>query len=117
MPPKLQRASLHEDLDIVFNALSYLNLHIFHICLHIFCELYIRYQILIIIDDDKKMIQSIKIIFLEEMEHIFKGMSNLRSADEDGIAVEMIEYANIEFKDALVTVFNQILMDGTFDES
>ena len=46
-----------------------------------------------------------------------KVMSNLRSADEDGIVVERIENANIQFKEAVVISFNQILIDWTFDES
>ena len=46
-----------------------------------------------------------------------KAMSNLRSADEDGIVVEIIKYANIQFEEASVICFNQICMDWTFDES
>ena len=49
-------------------------------------------------DDDKNIIQSISIFSLEELERALKGMSNLRSADEDGIVVAMIKYANIKFK-------------------
>ena len=63
------------------------------------------------------MIQSIPIFVLEELERALKAMSNLRSADEDGIVVEIIQFANIQFKEALCIFFNQILMEGTFDES
>ena len=69
------------------------------------------------IDEDKKMIQFIPMFTLDELERALKAMSNLRSADEDGIVVEMIKYANLKFKEALIIFFNQILMDGTFDES
>ena len=62
------------------------------------------------------MIQSIQIFSLEELKRALEGMSNLRSADEDGIVVE-ITYASIQFKEALNIFFNQILMDLTFDES
>ena len=63
------------------------------------------------------MIQSIPIFALEELERALKAMSNLRSADEDVIVVEVIKYMNLQFKEALLILFNQILMDGTFDES
>ena len=63
------------------------------------------------------MIQSIPIFSLQELDSALKTMSNLRSTDEDGMVVEMIKYANIEFKEALIIFFNKILIDGTFDES
>ena len=63
------------------------------------------------------MIQFIQMFTLDELERALKAMSNLRSADEDGIVVEMIKYANIQFKEALIIFFNQILMEGIFDES
>ena len=46
-----------------------------------------------------------------------KSMKNHRSADESGLVVEMIKYANESFKLALVTFFNQIILNGSFDES
>ena len=72
---------------------------------------------LAITDEDKKMIQSIFIFSLQEFDSALKTMSNLRSTDEDGMVVEMIKYANIEFKESLIIFFNKILIDGTFDES
>ena len=72
---------------------------------------------LAITDEDKKMIQSIPIFSLQELDSTLKTMSNLRSTDEDGMVVEMIKYANIEFKEVLIIFFNKILIDGTFDES
>ena len=54
---------------------------------------------------------------MEELETALKSMKNLRSADESGLVVEMIKYANESFKSALVTFFNQIILNGSFDES
>ena len=53
----------------------------------------------------------------EELEVALKSMKNLRSADESGLVVEMIKYANESFKSALITFFNQIILNGSFDES
>ena len=44
-------------------------------------------------------------------------MANLRSVDEEGIVVEMINHANIPFKEDLLKFLNQGLQDGSFDES
>ena len=44
-------------------------------------------------------------------------MSNLRSADEDGIVGKMIKHADTPFKENLLNFFNQVLLDGDFDES
>ena len=44
-------------------------------------------------------------------------MANVRSADEDGIDGEMIQYVNESFKEALLGFLNQILIDGRIDES
>ena len=44
-------------------------------------------------------------------------MKNLRSADESGLVIEMVKYANEHFKSTLVTFFNQIILNGSFDES
>ena len=74
-------------------------------------------SLLTTIDEDKKMIQYIPMFTLDELERALKAMSNLRSADEDGIVVEMIKYANIQFEEASVIFFNQICMDWTCDES
>ena len=62
------------------------------------------------------MIQSIQIFSLQELEAL-KAMSNLRSTDEDGLVVEIIKYANSAFKEALIIFFNEVLIDGIFDES
>ena len=45
-------------------------------------------------EEDTKAIRSIPEFSLDELEAALKGMTNLRSADEDGIVVEMIKYAN-----------------------
>ena len=66
---------------------------------------------LTITDEDKKMIQSIPIFSLQELDSTLKAMSNLRSTDEDGLVVEMIKYANTEFKETLNIFFNEILID------
>ena len=68
-------------------------------------------------EEDTKAIRSIPEFSLDELEAALKGMTNLRSADEDGIVVEMIKYANESFKEALLGFLNQILIDGRFDES
>ena len=68
-------------------------------------------------DADKMMIRSIQSFTLEELETVLKGMKNLKSADDEGIVIEMIKYANETFKIALITLFNQSLEDGLFDES
>ena len=57
------------------------------------------------IDEDKKKIQSIPIFSLQALDSALEGMSNLRSSDEDGIVVEIIKYANMQFKEALVIFF------------
>ena len=54
---------------------------------------------------------------MEELEVALKSMKNLKSADESGIVVEMIKYANEVFKSVLVACINQILFHGSFDES
>ena len=68
-------------------------------------------------EEDTKAIRSIPEFSLDELEAALKGIANLRSADEDGIVVEMIKYANESFKEALLGFLNQILIDGRFDES
>ena len=35
----------------------------------------------------------------QELERTFKGIANLRVADEDGVVVEMIKYTSKSFKD------------------
>ena len=44
-------------------------------------------------------------------------MINLMGADDQGIVTDMIKHANESFKSALVTFFNQIIFNGSFDES
>ena len=44
-------------------------------------------------------------------------MANLRSADEEGIVVEMIKHANIVFKEDLLKKMNQGFQKLSFDES
>ena len=68
-------------------------------------------------DADKMMIRFIQSFTLEELETVLKGMKNLKSADDEGIVIEMIKYANETFKIALITLFNQSLENGAFDES
>ena len=68
-------------------------------------------------DADKMMIRFIESFTLEELETVLKGMKNLKSADDEDIVIEMIKYANETFKIALITLFNQSLEDGLFDES
>ena len=63
------------------------------------------------------MIRLIQSFTLEELETVLKGMKNLKSADDEGIVIEMIKYANETFKIALITLFSQSLEDGLFDES
>ena len=53
---------------------------------------------------------------MDELGATLKGMANLRSVDEDGIVREMIKYDNESFKEAVLGFFNQILIDGRFDE-
>lgn len=54
---------------------------------------------------------------MQEFDSALKAMSNLRSTDEDDMVVEIVKYANIELNEALMIFFNQILIDGFFDES
>ena len=44
-------------------------------------------------------------------------MVNLRSADESGIVIEIFKHATNTFKENLVSLFNQTLMDASFDDS
>ena len=44
-------------------------------------------------------------------------MQHLKSADDEGIVIEMIKYAYESFKTTLTLLFNQSLKDGLFDES
>ena len=53
-------------------------------------------------DEDKTLIRYIPQLSLPELEIALKGIANLRSADEEGIVVEMIKYANIHFKEDLL---------------
>ena len=59
-------------------------------------------------DEDRNLIQSIPSFSLVELEKASKNMSNLRSADVDGIVVEMIKHADTPFKESLLHFFNQI---------
>ena len=63
------------------------------------------------------MIRSIPNFTLEELEIAVKGMKNLKSVDDQGIVIEMIKYTNESFKAALITLFNQSLANGLFNES
>ena len=63
------------------------------------------------------MIRFIPNCTLEELEVGLEEMKNLKSADVGDIVIEMIKYTNESFKIALVTLFNQILIDISFDES
>ena len=49
-------------------------------------------------EEDTKAIRSIPEFSLGELEAALKGMTNLRSADEDDIVVEMIKHADAPFK-------------------
>ena len=44
-------------------------------------------------------------------------MANLRSADEEGIMVEMIKHANVAFKEYLLNMLNQRLQYRNVGES
>ena len=46
-----------------------------------------------------------------------KRLKKLKNVDDEGIMIEMIKYANESFKAALITLFNQSLVGGLFDES
>ena len=63
------------------------------------------------------MKRSIPAFSLPELETALKGMANLRSADEEGIVVEMIKHINIHFKEHLLTYLSRGLHDRNFDES
>ena len=68
-------------------------------------------------DADKMMIRSIQSFTLEELETVLKGMKNLKSADDEGIVIEMIKYANESFNTALITLFNSSLVHGLLHQS
>ena len=68
-------------------------------------------------EDDKMKTLDIPQFQFEELESALKGIANLRGADEDGIVVEMIKHSSISFKDSLLYSFNQVLSEGSFDES
>ena len=67
--------------------------------------------------EDKYSIRAIPIFSLEEFWTALKAMKNLRSAEESGLVVEVIKYANETFKSTLITCFKQILIYGSFDKS
>ena len=85
--------------------------------LHHFLELSIQSIPLTTTEDDINAIRSIPQLSLDELEAALKGMSKLRSADEDDMNVVLIKYANGSVKEALLGFLNQILIDGRFDES
>ena len=63
------------------------------------------------------MIRSISKFIFEESDKAMQGMQNLRNAVDYSIVTEIINYANGSFKVALITLLNQSLVDGLFDES
>ena len=67
-------------------------------------------------DADRMMIRSIPRFTWESFEIVLKTMKQMKSADDEDIAIEMIKYANESFKVALITLFNQSLKNELFSE-
>ena len=44
-------------------------------------------------------------------------MANLKGVDENGIVIEMIKYATRTFKETLISLVNQFLLDASFEDS
>ena len=66
---------------------------------------------------DKEQIQRIPPFQIEEFDIALQSMANLKSADASGIVIEMVKHATNTFKDNLVSLFNQNLMDASFEDS
>ena len=66
---------------------------------------------------DKEQIQRIPQFQMEELDIALQSMVNLKSADESGIVIEMVKHATNTFKENLVSLFNQTLMDASFEDS
>ena len=54
---------------------------------------------------------------MEELDSTLHSMTNLKDADENGIVIEMIKHATSTFKESLISLFNQTLMDASFEDS
>ena len=61
--------------------------------------------------------QSIPPFSLPELETALQGIANLRSADAENIVVEMMQHANVPFKELLMTFLNQALIYRYYNES
>ena len=68
-------------------------------------------------DLDKIQIRRIPKFQIEELDIALQGMANLKGADEHGIDIEMLKHATRTFKEHLISLFNQTLLDASFEES
>ena len=66
---------------------------------------------------DKDQIHRIPPFQMEELDIALQSMTNLKSADESGIVIEMVKHAANTFKESLISIFNQTLMDASFEDS